>query len=382
MNRSVVSPFRCFSSDCTGGFLLTVADLYLFIMKYLVVLAIFASVALGSVAQTLVKEYNYTEGYPQGVVYALPKTAVDIDITVSRVEVFPGPFYQYAERFLALSDVVTSHGVEWHLASVDIHTHSEADTSRLFQVLPASGMSNLVSLDANGVLQGVNIDALPAGDLSTDYGIIASENAKFKGFDMSVLGEEALMATSLPKMAELAAKQIYRIREGRAAIMAGEVEMYPDGKALNAMLKRWKHDERKLIELFAGHTAVSSVTHRVTIVPAADISKQVIARISEIEGLVDADNIIGSPIYLDVKGFYPPKPVDLKNKAKKIKGFAYVVPGKAVVTVSADDVVLDDVKIVVPQFGYVSRLSADVVKKAMPRIRFNTATGAVEYISK
>ena len=56
--------------------------------------------------------------------------------------------------------------------------------------------------------------------------------APTKVTDASVFSEELLMAGSTAKQAEVAAKQIYRIRESRMNILTGDADnLPPDGEA-------------------------------------------------------------------------------------------------------------------------------------------------------
>ena len=56
---------------------------------------------LSGMAQTI------TEGQST-LIYSLPKTEFVINATVEIVTEIPGKFYQYSERFLATSDVITA----------------------------------------------------------------------------------------------------------------------------------------------------------------------------------------------------------------------------------------------------------------------------------
>ena len=46
-----------------------------------------------------------TRGKDYGVTYALPKTAINIEVKVNKVTYTPGEFSKYADRYLRLTDV-------------------------------------------------------------------------------------------------------------------------------------------------------------------------------------------------------------------------------------------------------------------------------------
>lgn len=347
------------------------------VMKKILAVAVLALALSGAMAQTVVNKYAYTDGQPAGMLYSLPRAEVVVTLTVERTESRPGPFYMYAERFLALTDVVTEPSVSWSLRKAAISSVAVPDADRTFVVLPdKKGVADRMTLTPDGIIRAVN--ASPA-DEPTAAGQPAKKRKKQKSldFDMSVLGEEALTATSMPKMAELAAKHIYRIRESRAAILAGETESFPDGKALEAILRRWEKEERALIALFAGKTVTTTATETYRVSPRGDMKNNVIARISEVEGLVAADDVIGLPVYLDIKGVYPPVPVAPEKKAKPLLGFAYCVPGSASVVVRDANATLAQTTVPMPQFGYVNRLPQSLTDKDGAALVFSPATGAV-----
>lgn len=63
--------------------------------------------------------------------------------------------------------------------------------------------------------------------------------------DASVFSEELLMAGSTAKQAEVAAKQIYRIRESRLNILTGEADnLPPDGEAMKLVIQQLRSKKK------------------------------------------------------------------------------------------------------------------------------------------
>jgi hypothetical protein len=214
-----------------------------------------------------------------------------------------------------------------------------------------------------------------------------SENSSFLipnsslNFDYSVLNEDALVATSIPKMAEMIARQIYHIRESRTALLSADLEHIPDGKALKQMLARLDRDEAELIAFFTGKSHSYSVTKTYTITPEDDLNDYVIARISTTEGLTEAGNVIGEPIYLNIKGTYYNAPLTDPKQEKAPKGFYYNVPGKAQITVDFEDI-HKTTTLPIAQFGYTTSLSATLTNNKTTRITFNPELGTIQKIEK
>lgn len=107
--------------------------------------------------------------------------------------------------------------------------------------------------------------------------------APTKVTDASVLSEELLMAGSTAKQAEVAAKQIYRIRESRMNILTGDADnLPPDGEAMKLVIQQLEEQEKALTNLFTGIRAKEVSDYEVTIVPFDNLDKEVLFRFSPI----------------------------------------------------------------------------------------------------
>ena len=64
------------------------------------------------------------------------------------------------------------------------------------------------------------------------------------------MSEELLMAGSTAKQAEVAAKQIYRIRESRMNILTGDADnLPPDGEAMKLVIQQLEEQEKSANQL-------------------------------------------------------------------------------------------------------------------------------------
>lgn len=218
----------------------------------------------------------------------------------------PGMFAEYAERYLGVKEAVTEPSTTYELTDIKLIEQGKEEKE---EVLP--------------------IDTLIA-------------------FDMNCLGEEALLATSIPKMAERAAKQIYQLREARTAIITGDMTAIPDGEAIKAMLNRIDIEEARLVALFIGKK-VSYTYHKDFIMtPAQNMTNEVIIRFSTYEGIVEADNMVGEPIYLTLTGKRIIAPTLTEKEKRRVYDYRYV-KGSAYLKVNYGDkiereIYLDEVK--------------------------------------
>ena len=76
-------------------------------------------VATSAYAQTEVLT-GVTRGKDYGVVYALPKTQIEIEIKANKVNYKPGEFSKYADRYLRLTNVSAEPEEYWELNSVKV----------------------------------------------------------------------------------------------------------------------------------------------------------------------------------------------------------------------------------------------------------------------
>ena len=350
--------------------------------RYLLLAAVYCALCIPTVAQTSVTPFDASKDFLNGITYSLPKTQINITITARCTIEKPGPFYQYAERYLATKDIITTNTETWEIENIDIHTSAVADPNRTFQVaIDSRGIANNISFYHDNIIAGINIESdMPNMSDKSENSSFLTPNSSLN-FDYSVLNEDALVATSIPKMAEMIARQIYHIRESRTALLSADLEHIPDGKALKQMLARLDRDEAELIAFFTGKSHSFTVTKTYTITPDDDLNDYVIARISTTEGLTESGNVIGEPIYLNIKGTYYNAPLADPKQENAPKGFYYNVPGKAQITVDFENI-HKTTTLPIAQFGYTTSLSATLTNNKTTRITFNPKLGTILKIEK
>ena len=115
---------------------------------------------------------------------------------------------------------------------------------------------------------------------------------------------------------------------------------------------------------------------------STDISGRVIARLSAVDGLIDADNLAGAPITVDVKVIEQGTlPVNEKGEVKTFPkgGVAYTIPGTAAVSVNFGGNRVASQQVSLAQLGIVFGLNPALFtdKKEPYKVIFDPATGAV-----
>lgn len=109
-----------------------------------------------TVVMPLGDEVTVTDG---SLVYALPMTVFEIDITAEkRVEV-PGPYAAYAAEMIGLDRVITSEKETWSLTDIQLNTVEELDPSKFYIIQGTTLMqTNMLALRKSGLVMDINPD--------------------------------------------------------------------------------------------------------------------------------------------------------------------------------------------------------------------------------
>lgn len=322
-----------------------------------------------------------------GLSYYLPKTALYVDVELTKTITKAGLYAKYAERFLGRADAVQQDEVRFKIDRVSLATFPEVDKTEGYLMQFKSATTPYIYLTPEGVICSVNetpkmeefaqaqIKPLPASSVITPF---ASSNS-------TILSEEFHLSGSTIKMAELVAKQIYRLRESRQEFLTGQADNMPkDGEALKFLLAQLDEQERILMAQFAGNQQVERIYHRVKVDPAALVPSQILFRFSNYFGIVDREDLSGAPIYLElnVTDQKSLEPVDPKEKKKEQPALYYNIPGRATVTLRLDSQRLATGDFLMTQFGVKGMLPALLFenKKSTTRILLDAQSGAIRQL--
>ncbi|MCM1109910.1 MAG: DUF4831 family protein [Clostridium sp.] len=346
--------------------------------------------AFGAEAQTTQK-FTANKANEYGLVYTLPKTAVEVTVEVERKVSIPGEFFRYSKKYLNL-DPIMEQGEEWKIRSVTLSTVGRPDDADEYLVQFKSGATTFMLLDPSGLPLSVNDPdvALPEPpELPEPQEAAPSplETAAAR----EAMSEEMLQSKSSAKRAELAAQRIFELRQSRSDIISGQADQMPgDGKAMQLALDNLSAQEAALTAMFAGAVKTSTEVATFVYTPErlsadGDSEQTVLCRLSQAEGLVDSDNLTGAPVYLKLTARRVGElPRNEKGEEKRFPkgGLAYCIPGQAEVAVIYDGRRLASKDFDFAQLGVVFGLDPTLFsdKKAPAYARFDPTTGAVTEI--
>ena len=340
-------------------------------------------------AQTNVLKMSATKSTDFGITYFLPKTVLTVHVNYSKTTKKAAPFARYAEKYLGIKDqaVVFDDQIFYTLNTIAVGSKGVVDKDAAYLVeFKSKTTSPFVYLTKDGLICTINAEYLPESINNNKITTAHPASDLSTMLSHSVYTEEYLRAGSVTKMAEVAAKQIYKLRESRTDLLTGNAENAPrDGEGMKIVLSNLDAQEKALVELFTGTTSVESFDAEFEEEPHSDINKKVLFRFSKYFGIVDADDLSGNPVYINIKNLGNPEPQELfdpKRKTKEPQSIVYNVPGKAMVEVlyGINSMYKNTLSIV--QFGSKQILAPSLFddKKVPVKIYFYPETGAIKQI--
>lgn len=331
------------------------------------------------------QKFTASKANEYGLVYSLPNTAVEITIQTVHTKRVPGEFYNYARRHLAINDAITKPSTTVEIGSVNINTRGVANPDNRWLVQFKSGSTPFVILDGNDIPLAVNTETVEESknpELSAAQAmqpsILETEFAR------QAMTQEMISSSSISKRAKLAADRIFELRDMRSELLSGQADNPPaDGQAMKLVLDNLARQEEALTAMFAGTEQTWTTVRTITIVPdSTGLDGKVIARISPFEGVIDADNLAGEPLTVDVEVIEAGKlPVNDKGETKRFPkgGFAYQIPGTAKVVINYEGKEIASAGVTLAQLGVTFGLDPGLFtdKKAPSQLRLDPATGGI-----
>lgn len=353
-------------------------------MKNLLLIAsLLCSIPL--MAQTKVVKKTATKSNNFGITYSLPKTSLVVNVEVTQVTCEAGPYYKYAEKYLGVKDAVTENKVYYELGKVNLINKGIPDPDNTYIVeFKAGTVAPYACLTEDGLLCSINAEYTPENrpEDTIDPAQVSSSGLT----NASVFSEELLMAGSTAREAEVAARQIYRIRESRLNILTGEADnIPPDGEAMKLVIQQLEEQEKALTSLFTGNLVKETTYYDIDIIPYDNMEREVLFRFSNLLGILPADDLGGIPVYLNLKATDRAAILDPKEAEKKersLKGVVYNIPGKASVEILMNKSTLYKGEVQIVQFGSKEGLAPVMFedKRAPVKVYFYPETGAIRQI--
>lgn len=317
-----------------------------------------------------------------GIVYSLPQTALQIDVTVRHQVSKKGPFYLYAKKYIGTSDVVKEDSEHWEITDVKVSTYGVPDSGTQYLMQLKAGALTSVTVDSDGTLLAINKQVEAP---STENRQLKTGNSTQwpTGREYLEFVDEDFVASQSPaRQAQLLAEALMEVRDSRLSLTRGTADAMPtDGKQLELMLNSLSQQETAMTRAFTGSVTTEYISRKFTYIPD-DEGKEILFRMSDFSGFADADDLSGDAVYLEIAAANTPKlPLDAKGMEKKLPKNAviYKLPGSAQVTLSSLGKTLFEKEMLFGQFGINFGLDPNLFsdKKQPSFATFDPVTGAL-----
>jgi hypothetical protein len=321
------------------------------------------------------------------IVYGLPRTVFTVVAELQRTIEKPGPYAQYAEDLLGLTNVIKNESESWSIEHIALKSHDEVDPSE-FYVISSTNLfqTNVLALkkeglilDLNPALQSEQNDrkSTESGNLQPNYFDLGSDEYfqlqrdtayKRMNVDSSFVRipyiVEKKKKLAVDQLAEKAAKRLLELRDGKHLILTGEATVFPQNEAAINEINRL---EKAYTELFTGKTLKDTFTFTYEIIPQKTmVGKSVVLfQFSDLTGPVAGTG--GKPVTMDFKPELKTKGLTVINKDqsksedKKYDKLYYRVPDVVDININLGSQKLYDSRKLIYQFGDVVQLPANYI---------------------
>lgn len=320
-----------------------------------------------------------------GLIYTLPSTVIDVTVEAKKTVKQPGEYYQYAGKYLGVKPISAS-STSYELVSITLTQRAVANEDERYLVQFKAGSTPFIIINEEDFPLSINsTNTYSPAQPTIPSAQLPKPTILEQPVAQQAITSEMLQSTSSAKRAELAAARIFELRQSRSDIISGSADNMPsDGQAMQLALVNLAAQEEALTAMFVGTTQTSTEVATFTVNPIADQNdwRDVIARLSVTEGIVNPDNLSGTPIYITTKVVSRGKlPKNEKGEEKRFPkgGLAYCIPGQADISIQYKGETVASKTMDIAQYGIVFGLDPGLFtdKKAPAYAIFNPLTGAI-----
>jgi hypothetical protein len=324
------------------------------------------------------------------IIYGLPMTVFTVTVDMERTIERPGPYAQYADDFLGLTDVIRNEDESWSIEGVTVKSHDELDPSE-FYVISSTTLfqTNVLSLRKEGLILDINpsiyhsVDKQGSNtetgksqshffDLGADEYFQLQHDTAYKRLSVDssfvripyIVEKKKKLTTE--QLAEKAAKRLMELRDGKHMILTGEATVFPQSDAAINEINRL---EKAYTELFTGKTLTEKFSFSYPVIPQKIMAGKPVTlfQFSDISGPVTGTIKGGKPVTIE---FIPEKKTkdltlikksESKPEAQKYDKLFYRVPDIVGVSISLGAEKLFDTRKLIFQFGEVVQLPANYI---------------------
>ncbi|HAL65768.1 MAG TPA: hypothetical protein DCP10_09400 [Bacteroidales bacterium] len=338
-----------------------------------------------------------------GVFFSLPRKIIKVSVTVKEIENMKGPYAEYAEQLMGISNPIMQNTMEYELVDIKMETLVEPDPEQIFFIEIDDKSSKeeknfSVNLTSNGIIRSINgiSSAKEAQLIKEEYKVITQEDLfsmsvnpslyrkvdtiiRIVTVDTNTVKKRFFNTYFEEKSTEIKAREaadmVSRIREGRFNLLTGYQETNYSPKTMKYMDEKLQLMDQEYISLFKGLKTEMLNTYTFYLIPDPNKLNQVVCKFSKETGISEATDNKGREVILNIRrsGTLTQMPnwassvVDARSTL-----IPYRIPEIVRLSVNYLGKIYDEQLIALPQFGIVSR-----VPFVKSKIEFDPQTGCV-----
>jgi hypothetical protein len=340
---------------------------------------------------------NFQFRFPSGVFYALPRQSVEVDMVIRKQEFIKGPYAEFAERLLGITNVIRDNSIVYSIENVSVSQKIEVNPNQIYFV-QFNDSELALNYDNGLIISGVNLsrtetsdaDSRPKSDnrvtrptqpvnrpfVSTTSNFVERKDTVFfnQVVDSLVVQRYEIRTVQTVKTpfqrAQEIVEAIAKIRDDRNKLLTGFQEVNYEAAAIRYMNEEFNRMEDEYIRLFTGTIKTSYETARFDFLPTDKDNLTVeLGGFSRDLGLIAPNLMEWAPeagiitltialqddILSDIQRF--------SSEIKRTKqGFYYNIPNPALVTINLDNQVLFSKPMPFSQFGLTPSLAPDLLQ--------------------
>ncbi|MCK5776909.1 MAG: DUF4831 family protein [Bacteroidales bacterium] len=342
-------------------------------------------------AQVVSEKVNSSKSYSEaeGVVYALPKVVLKLDVWIEKTEYVKGPYAFYADRLLGLSNVISKNSVTYNIADISISESYISDLDQLYilnvnNLSSKSANSTFLTMSETGFFSGITDLSINSGDESKTsvVEVVKRGDKSFKYYadanlvdkvdtiirrvdiDTATIEKAIIKRTSIEKdmsqRAQDAATYYMEIRQNRIELISGFQEVaYTEG-AISLMNNELKQLENDYLRLFIGKALISDEHYVFYYTPTNDQPNIIapIFKFSADQGINYLTSSGGEKVSVAIKSNGLSERLLDADVSSPVNGVVYRFPESAEVWIKYSTKEFDKQLMQIPQLGKLQVLNA------------------------
>ncbi|MFW5792662.1 MAG: DUF4831 family protein [Bacteroidota bacterium] len=320
-----------------------------------------------------------------GFYYSLPQTVIDIEINVLKTEFTPGPYSDFAKKYLGLENVKNEPYINYEISSISFNKSVEPDPAHFYYIEYNSLKEHpnfSLEYTESGLLKSMNTnykDSENKDSETIEFGISGSKN-EFTQYlsanqkvnldtiyedywvDTMIVRKQRVKKSIVEKKSEDKAKEIadilLNLEDLKLSLISGFSEIPYDKKTMEYMHTEMLELENRYLELFTGIESQSIIKYKFSHTPSLkNIAATELFRFSDTLGILPRDGELGKIVEIETEADENiRRPHFSMHSDNNQGGLYYRIPENGLIRIKMDNLTITETKLLINQFGRISRL--------------------------